>query len=99
MEAVIMTTYTEAGKTAFGNRDAKDVSPRDEASAHEFAMQPGSLRFRNHETFTARGWLAHRPSWPKDQHLKYGVAITFGAKRILVAVAPARNRPRSRKSS
>jgi hypothetical protein len=95
---VIMTTFTQAGKTAFGKSDAKNVSPRDGASAHEFAMQPGSIRFRNHETLTARGWLAHRPSWPKDQDAKYGVAITYGENRILVAVAPARNRPRSRKN-
>lgn len=88
-----MTTLPEAGKTAFGESNAKQASG--EASAQAFATKPESIRYRNHETFTARGWLAHRPSWPKDQRVEHGVAITYGEHRVLVAAAPARERSRS----
>jgi hypothetical protein len=80
----------------FGDSDAENVSHPENASKPELAMKPTGIRFRHHETLTARGWLAHRPSWPKD-HTKYGVAITYGDNRILVAVAPSRKR--SAKSS
>jgi hypothetical protein len=97
MEAELMTTLPEATKTVFGKRDAKQASAATDATiahefAHEFAMELGSIRFRNHETLTARGWLAHRTSWPKDRHVKYGVTIPYGGDRVLVAAAPARDR-------
>jgi hypothetical protein len=95
MEVQIMTTLPEVGKTAFGNSDAKkEASATDPAPDQVLAIEPAHIQYRNHETLTARGWLAHRSSWPKDQHTKYGVAIPFGEIRILVAVA--RNRDRSR---
>lgn len=88
-----MTTLPEAAKTVFGKRDAKKASAATDATiAHEFAMELGSIRFRNHETLTARGWLAHRTSWPKDSHVKYGVTIPYGGDRVLVAAASARDR-------
>jgi hypothetical protein len=93
MEAELMTTHSESAKTAFGDRDVKQASR--EASAQEFAIKAGSIRYRNHETLTARGWLAHRTVWPKDQQSKHGVAITYGENRVLIAVAPARDRARS----
>lgn len=86
-----MTTRPEAVKTAFGKRDVNETSGADGASvAHEFATKPGSIRYRNHETLTARGWLAHRTSWPKDRRIKYGVAITYGENRVMIAVPPTR---------
>jgi hypothetical protein len=91
----IMTTLPEAAKTVFGERDVAKASATEDASVHDFASKLGSIHYRNHATLTARGWLAHRTCWPKDQHMKYGVAITFGDDRILVSVAPARNRQRS----
>jgi hypothetical protein len=96
MEAEIMTTLPEAAKTVFGKRDAKEASAAPvETAGQEFAMEPKSIRFRNHETLTARGWLAHRTSWPKDPHTKYGVTIPYGDDRIVVAAAPARDCLRS----
>jgi hypothetical protein len=92
MEAEIMTTLPEAAKTVFGKRDMKEASATDETAAHEFAMNPESIRFRNHETLTARGWLAHRTSWPKDSHAKYGVSIKYGDDRVFVSAAPTWDR-------
>lgn len=88
-----MTTFSKTAKTAFC--EAEKVSVPDATSATDFAISPGTIRYRNHETLTARGWLAHRKSWPKDQHTKHSVAITYRDNRILIVAPPARDRRRS----
>lgn len=98
-----MTTFSETAKTAFCR--AEKVSVPDAASAPEFAMLAGTIarpvpavqtiRHRNHETLTARGWLAHRKSWPKDQHTNHSVAIMYGDTRILIVAPPTRVRRRA----
>jgi hypothetical protein len=93
MEAEVMSKFSKTAKTAFCTADEAPVS--DATSAPEFAIKPGTIRYRNHETLTARGWLAHRKSWPKDQHAKHSVAITYGANRILIVAPLARYRLRS----
>jgi hypothetical protein len=63
-------------------------------------MMPGnhdvedpSVRCRDHETLTARGWLSHyNESLPSDQHVRQTVAITYGKARIrIVAKRPIRD--------
>lgn len=81
-----MMTFPEATRTVPGTRDSQDAPvTAPGASDREFHLQPASLRCRDHETLTARGWLSHyNQSWPNGHQSAQTVAITYGKARIRV---------------